>query len=46
VVNPSGSSLVYKYGTSLVGAALVLVVFFRYWRVDWGSLSLEVREDG
>jgi hypothetical protein len=46
VVNPSGSSLVYKYGTSLVGAALVLVVFFRYWRVDWESLSLEVREDG
>lgn len=46
VVNPSGASLVYKYGTSLVGAALVLVVFFRYWRVDWGSLSLEVREDG
>lgn len=46
VVNPSGSALVYKYGTSLVGAALVLVVFFRYWRVDRESLSLEVREDG
>ena len=46
VVNPSGASLVYKYGTSLVGAALVLAVFFRHWRVDRGSLSLEVREDG
>jgi hypothetical protein len=46
VVNPSGSSLVYKYSTSLVGAALVLVVLFRHWRVDWRSLSLEVREDG
>jgi hypothetical protein len=46
VVNPSGSALVYKYGTSLVGAALVLAVVFRYWRVDWNSLSLEAREDG
>lgn len=46
VVNPSGSSLVYKYGTSLVGAALVLVVFVRYWRVDWEALTLEAREDG
>jgi len=46
VVNPAGSTLLYKYSTSLVGAALVLVAFFRYWAVDWGSLSLEARGDG
>jgi len=46
VVNPAGSSLLFKYGVSLVGAALVTVLFLRYWRIDLRTLSFEVRSDG
>lgn len=43
VVNPAGSSDLYKYAVSLVAAVLVLVLFFRYWRVNIRDLSFEVR---
>ena len=46
VVNPAGSSTLFKYGVSLVGAALVTVLFFREWRVDVTELAFEVRDDG
>lgn len=46
VVNPSARSALYKYAVSAVGAALVLVVFFREWRFDTDSLVFEVRDDG
>lgn len=46
VVNPAGSSLLFKYGVSLVGAALVTALFFRYWRIDLRELSFEARSDG
>lgn len=40
VVNSSGGSLLYKYGSSLVGAALVLAVFFRHWTVGRTGFAL------
>jgi hypothetical protein len=46
VVNPAGASKLYKYVVSLVGAALVVVAFFRHWRVNLAELSFEVRSDG
>jgi len=46
VVNPAGTSTLFKYGVSLVGAALVTVLFFREWRVDVDELAFEVRDDG
>jgi len=46
VVNPAGSSRLYKYGVSLVGALLVLVQFFRHWRIDRDRLAFEGRTDG
>jgi hypothetical protein len=46
VVNESGGSTLYKYGVSVVGAAVVLFIFFRYWRIDRETLSFEVRDDG
>lgn len=46
VVNRDASSSTYKYSVSLIGALLVLVVFFRYWRIDTRSLSIEERTDG
>ena len=46
VVNPASSSLLFKYGVSLVGAALVTVLFLRHWRIDLRTLSFEVRSDG
>lgn len=46
VVNSGPGALWYKYGVSAVGAVLVLVVFFRHWRVDRGSLAFEVRSGG
>jgi hypothetical protein len=45
-VNPNSWSEPYKYAVSVVGAALILVVFFREWRIDTGGLAFEVREDG
>lgn len=46
VVNPAGSSKLYKYGVSLVGAALVVVLFLGHWRIDLRRRSFEVRSDG
>jgi len=46
VVNPTGSSDLYKYAVSAVGAILILVVFFRDWTVDTDDWALEVRGDG
>jgi len=46
VVNPSGSSTLFKYGVSLVGAALVTALVLRHWRIDPRTLSFEVRRDG
>lgn len=43
VVNPAGSSNLYKYAVSLVAAVLILVLFFRDWRVNIRSLSFEAR---
>lgn len=43
VVNPAGTSPLYKYATSLVGALLVLVLFFRNWRIKPRELSVEAR---
>jgi len=44
VVNPAGSSVLFKYAVSLVAAVLFLVVFFRYWRLDWQTLTVEERD--
>lgn len=44
VVNPAGSSLLFKYGISAVAVVLFLLVFFRYWRIDWEAYSLEARD--
>lgn len=44
VVNPAGSSLLFKYGISVVAVVLFLLLFFRYWRIDWQSYSLEARD--
>ncbi|MBX0325399.1 hypothetical protein EGH21_20440 [Halomicroarcula sp. F13] len=46
VVNASTGALLYKYGASLVGVLLFLVLFARYWRVDTGRWVLEARRDG
>lgn len=43
VVNPAGESKLYKYVVSLVGVTLVLLVFFREWRIDTGDLCFEVK---
>lgn len=45
-VNPQSWSEYYKYAVSVVGAALVLAVFFREWRIDVETPGFEVREDG
>lgn len=46
VVNRAGGSALYKYGVSALGALLVAVSFFRYWRLDTEEWALEVRSDG
>jgi hypothetical protein len=46
VVNRASDSKLYKYGVSIVGALLILVLFFRYWRVNVSELCFEVRNDG
>jgi hypothetical protein len=43
VVESSGGSRLYKYGVSVLGAGLVLVAFFRHWRIDTERLAFEVR---
>ena len=45
VVNESGGAELYKFGVSVAGAALVLVLFFRHWRLDIDTLGFEVRDD-
>ncbi|MEF8851026.1 MAG: hypothetical protein V5A44_12445 [Haloarculaceae archaeon] len=45
-VNARSWSEPYKYAVSVVGAVLVLVAFFREWRVDVEALAFEVRDDG
>lgn len=46
VVNSSSGAEWYKYGVSVLGAVLVLLAFFRYWRIDWDTWTFEVRRDG
>jgi hypothetical protein len=46
VVNPSRSSTTYKHASSVLGALLVLLQFFRHWRFDIETLVFEVRADG
>lgn len=43
VVNPAGASEAYKYAVSAVATLLVVILFFRYWRVDLRTLTFEVR---
>ena len=43
VVNPTGSSDIYKYVVSVVAALLLVVLFFQYWRVNIRALSVEAR---
>lgn len=45
VVNRSGGSELYKYAVSLVGAALILLLFFRRWRVSFDPPGFETRGD-
>lgn len=45
VVNPAGSSKTYKYAVSALGAMLILVAFFRQWRVDRDALGFVPRGD-
>ncbi|MDS0278483.1 hypothetical protein NDI85_11810 [Halomicroarcula sp. S1AR25-4] len=46
VVNSSSDAKLYKYGASLVGVALFLAAFVRYWRLDTTRWVLEARRDG
>lgn len=39
VVNPSGGAEVLKFGLSGIGALLVLIAFFRHWRIAWDALA-------
>ena len=43
VVNPAGSSTLFKYAVSLVGVVLVAVLFFRHWRIDLDRLGFEAK---
>jgi len=43
VVNPAGSSVLYKALRSAVGALLVVAAFFRHWRLDVGALAFRGR---
>ncbi|ERG95234.1 hypothetical protein [Haloquadratum walsbyi] len=43
VVNPAGSSKVYKYVASVVAAVLVMILFFRYWRLNIQTLGFKLR---
>jgi hypothetical protein len=45
VVNPATASRFYKYAVSLVGAGLVVALFFRHWSVNLEKRQLEV-DDG
>jgi hypothetical protein len=43
VVNPAGSSNIYKYAVSIVAAILIIILFFRYWSLNLQTLSFEVK---
>ena len=43
VVNPTGSTNLYKYAVSGVAALVIVVLFFRYWRVNFHDFAFEVR---
>lgn len=43
VVEASSENRLYKFAASGVGAVLVLVAFFRYWRIDWAARTFEPR---
>lgn len=44
VVNSSQWAEFYKYGASAIGALGFLVLFFRYWRIDADTWTLEARD--
>ena len=44
VVNSSWWAELYKYGASAVGAAGFLMLFFRYWRLNSDSWTMETRD--
>ncbi|MFB6224690.1 MAG: hypothetical protein ABEH86_13595 [Haloarcula sp.] len=44
IVNSSRWAELYKYGTSAVGALGFVVLFFRYWRIDSTTWTLEGRD--
>lgn len=44
VVNSSFGAELYKYGASAVGALGFLLLFFRYWRPDTDTWTLEARD--
>jgi len=44
VVNDSSGAEWYKYGVSAVGAIGFLIIFFRQWRVDAETWTLEARD--
>lgn len=44
VVSPSPGAQLYKYGVSVTGAALVLIAFFRRWRLDTDRPRLVTRD--
>ncbi len=43
VVNPAGSSNIYKYAVSIVAAILIMILFFRYWSLNLQTLGFEVK---
>lgn len=44
VVNSSRWAEFYKYGASAIGALGFLLLFFRYWRIDRDTWTLEARD--
>ncbi|GCF13265.1 hypothetical protein Harman_12000 [Haloarcula mannanilytica] len=44
VVNSSRWAELYKYGASVVGALGFLLLFFRYWRLNRDTWTLEARD--
>jgi len=44
VVNSSRWAEVYKYGASAIGAAGFLLLFFRYWRINRDTWTMEARD--
>ncbi|MFU1782663.1 hypothetical protein ACM16X_14875 [Haloarcula japonica] len=44
VVNSSRWAEFYKYGASAIGAFGFLLLFFRYWRIDRNTWTLEARD--